>query len=62
MNAANSAPQVSTAFITGTIPARARRRALDEFPRPAWDLFDLTPYFEVGEGHGVERGRSMPGS
>lgn len=41
-------------------PARARNRAPDQLPWPAWNLFDLEPYFRVGEGHGVERGRSMP--
>jgi anaerobic magnesium-protoporphyrin IX monomethyl ester cyclase len=41
-------------------PPRARLRDLDQQPWPAWDLFDLEPYFETGEGHGVERGRSMP--
>jgi radical SAM superfamily enzyme YgiQ (UPF0313 family) len=40
--------------------ARQRVRNLDELPWPAWHLFDLEPYFAVGEGHGVERGRSMP--
>lgn len=39
---------------------RPRLRVPDELPRPAWSLFDLEPYFRVGEGHGVERGRSMP--
>ncbi|MBI5597914.1 MAG: B12-binding domain-containing radical SAM protein [Elusimicrobia bacterium] len=41
-------------------PARARFRDLSEIPWPAWELFDLEAYFRVGEGHGVERGRSMP--
>ncbi|MDX6769763.1 MAG: radical SAM protein [Elusimicrobiota bacterium] len=41
-------------------PPRARLRAPDDLPLPAWHLFDLEPYFRVGEGHGVERGRSMP--
>jgi radical SAM superfamily enzyme YgiQ (UPF0313 family) len=39
---------------------RPRVRAVDELPWPAWDRFDLEPYFRTGEGHGVERGRSMP--
>ncbi len=43
-----------------TNPDRPRNRTPDQFPWPAWDLFDLDPYFKVGEGHGVERGRSMP--
>jgi radical SAM superfamily enzyme YgiQ (UPF0313 family) len=39
---------------------RSRLRTPDDLPWPAWHLFNLDPYFEVGEGHGVERGRSMP--
>lgn len=39
---------------------RERLRTPDQLPWPAWDLFDLEPYFAVGEGHGVERGRAMP--
>lgn len=39
---------------------RPRLRAPDELPWPAWEEFKLDPYFEVGEGHGVERGRAMP--
>jgi anaerobic magnesium-protoporphyrin IX monomethyl ester cyclase len=39
---------------------RERIRNIDEIPWPAWQLFNLEPYFSVGEGHGVERGRSMP--
>jgi radical SAM superfamily enzyme YgiQ (UPF0313 family) len=41
-------------------PARARNRRPDDLPWPAWHLFNLAPYFEKGEGHGVERGHSMP--
>ena len=41
-------------------PPRQRLRSPDDLPWPAWHLFDLEPYFRVGEGHGVERGRSMP--
>lgn len=47
----------------GTIvknPARTRIRTPDQLPWPAWDMFDLEPFFATGEGHGVERGRSMP--
>lgn len=43
-----------------TNPERPRIRAVDEIPWPAWELFNLEPYFAAGEGHGVERGRSMP--
>jgi anaerobic magnesium-protoporphyrin IX monomethyl ester cyclase len=41
-------------------PTRQRIREVDALPWPAWHLFDLEPYFAIGEGHGVERGRSMP--
>ena len=39
---------------------RPRLQTPDDLPWPAWELFDLEPYFRTGEGHGVERGRSMP--
>lgn len=41
-------------------PHRERLRQPDDLPWPAWHLFNLDPYFEAGEGHGVERGRAMP--
>lgn len=41
-------------------PPRSRIRNIDDLPWPAWHLFSLEPYFKAGEGHGVERGRSMP--
>lgn len=41
-------------------PQRPRVRAPDDLPWPGWDLFNVEPYFDAGEGHGVERGRSMP--
>ena len=41
-------------------PGRPRHVTPDDFPWPAWELFDLEPFFKTGEGHGVERGRSMP--
>jgi len=41
-------------------PPRPRQRNPDDLPWPAWDLFDLNPYFETGEGNGVDRGRAMP--
>ena len=43
-----------------TTAPRARVRDVDSIPWPAWELFDLEKYFATGEGHGVERGRSMP--
>jgi anaerobic magnesium-protoporphyrin IX monomethyl ester cyclase len=43
-----------------TNPARARILEPDELPWPAWDLFNIEPYFEMGFGMGVERGRTMP--
>ena len=39
---------------------RERIRGVDSIPWPAWELFNLEKYFATGEGHGVERGRSMP--
>lgn len=41
-------------------PRRARLRDVDALPWPAWDLVDLDPYWRVGEGNGVERGRAIP--
>lgn len=41
-------------------PPRARLGNPDELPWPAWEMFELEPYFAAGDGHGVERGRSMP--
>ena len=41
-------------------PPRARLRAPDQLPPPAWHLFDPEPYHRIGGGCGVERGRSMP--
>jgi radical SAM superfamily enzyme YgiQ (UPF0313 family) len=43
-----------------TTAKRPRITAPDDLPWPAWDLFRLDPYFGEGEGHGVERGRTMP--
>lgn len=40
-------------------PLPGRLREPDALPRPAWDLFPLRSYFEAGEGHGVERGRTV---
>jgi anaerobic magnesium-protoporphyrin IX monomethyl ester cyclase len=39
---------------------RARIRAVDEIPRPAWHLFPMEAYLGQGFGHGVHLGRSMP--
>lgn len=39
---------------------RARLRALDARPRPAWDLFPLEPYLRHRGHGGVARGRSLP--
>ncbi|MBX3414084.1 MAG: B12-binding domain-containing radical SAM protein [Pirellulales bacterium] len=41
-------------------PARKRIRAVDDVPRPAWDLFPVEAYLDNRNGHGVYRGRSMP--
>jgi radical SAM superfamily enzyme YgiQ (UPF0313 family) len=40
--------------------ARPRLRALDAWPRPAWDLFPLEPYLRHRGHGGVARGRSLP--
>ena len=39
--------------------ARKRIRAVDQIPRPAWDLFPMEVYLESRNAHGVYRGRSM---
>ncbi|MGE0323165.1 MAG: radical SAM protein [Polyangiaceae bacterium] len=39
---------------------RARVRAIDELPRPAWDLLPMENYLSRGLGYGVKRGRSIP--
>ncbi len=39
---------------------RARIRAIDELPWPAWDLMPIGNYLDRGYGFGVSRGRSMP--
>ncbi len=38
---------------------RARIRAVDEIPHPAWDFFPMEVYLETRNGHGVYRGRTM---
>lgn len=37
-----------------------RIRDMSTVSQPAWDLFDIEPYFEHNFGVGVNRGRSMP--
>jgi radical SAM superfamily enzyme YgiQ (UPF0313 family) len=45
----------------GTAPELpVRIRAVDDLPRPAWDLFPLDAYWRHADYFGVERGRSMP--
>ena len=39
---------------------RPRLRAIDDIPRPAWDLLPIGEYLDRGFGFGVNRGRSMP--
>jgi radical SAM superfamily enzyme YgiQ (UPF0313 family) len=39
---------------------RARLKAPEKLPRPAWHLFPLEAYLSRGYGHGVNRGRSIP--
>lgn len=40
--------------------ARARIRAVDEIPQPAWDLVPLSAYWDNSLSYGVNRGKSMP--
>lgn len=40
-------------------PRPPRLRSVDDLPLPAWDLFPLDAYFAAGEGHGVQRGRTV---
>lgn len=40
--------------------SRARIRAVDSLPRPAWDLIPLQAYWENSLSYGVNRGKSMP--
>lgn len=40
--------------------ARARIRAIDDVPEPAWELFPLDVYLDNGYSFGVNRGRSIP--
>jgi anaerobic magnesium-protoporphyrin IX monomethyl ester cyclase len=39
---------------------RMRIRALDEIPKPAWDLVPMENYLSSGSSYGVNLGRSMP--
>jgi radical SAM superfamily enzyme YgiQ (UPF0313 family) len=39
---------------------RARIRAVDAIPEPAWDLVPMEKYLSRGLGYGVDRGRSVP--
>ncbi|WP_336314055.1 B12-binding domain-containing radical SAM protein [Iamia majanohamensis] len=41
-------------------PPRQRIRAVDELPRPAWDLVPLGAYLDRGFGIGIDRRRSLP--
>lgn len=41
-------------------PRRARIRAIDAIPPPAWDLVPMHEYLRHGLGYGVKRGRSVP--
>ena len=45
---------------TRSTGSRTRIRALDDIPRPAWDLVPIENYLDHGFGYGVNRGRSMP--
>ncbi len=39
---------------------RARNKAVDQIPLPAWHLFDLETYMKMNQPHGASRGRFMP--
>jgi anaerobic magnesium-protoporphyrin IX monomethyl ester cyclase len=39
---------------------RARIRAVDDIPWPAWDLFDVEKYLTDGSSYGIRVGRTMP--
>ena len=41
-------------------PARSRMTSLDALPWPAWDLFELSSYFDHRLASGVDRGRALP--
>lgn len=41
-------------------PARKRIKAIDDIPKPAWELFPLENYLGRGYGRGANRGRNMP--
>ncbi len=41
-------------------PGRKRVRDVDSFPRPAWELFPIRNYIDLGAMPGVDIGRSMP--
>ncbi|MBI4489888.1 MAG: B12-binding domain-containing radical SAM protein [Deltaproteobacteria bacterium] len=41
-------------------PSRQRIRAIDEIPRPRWDLTPLRTYLDKGYSFGVNRGRTIP--
>ena len=38
----------------------ARIGAVDDIPRPAWDLFPMENYLSIVDNHGVHRGRTIP--
>ncbi len=52
-------PMLASATTRST-GSRTRIRALDDIPRPAWDLVPINNYLDHGLGYGVDRGRSMP--
>ncbi|HEY3820509.1 MAG TPA: radical SAM protein [Polyangiaceae bacterium] len=41
-------------------PPRARIRAVQDIPRPSWDLVPFESYLSRGLSFGVDRGRTMP--
>lgn len=39
---------------------RDRKKAVDEFPWPAWDLFPIPAYIELNQPYGAPLGKSLP--
>jgi radical SAM superfamily enzyme YgiQ (UPF0313 family) len=41
-------------------PPRARNRAINDIPLPAWDLLPINEYIERRQNNGINQGRAMP--
>lgn len=55
-----SRPEAEPAAAAPAPSLPIRIRAVDDLPRPAWDLFPLAGYWRHQDYFGVDRGRSMP--